>query len=188
MATTSQLESLKQALSFDRPPLCSGTISPSSEGLYLYHGMENPKRVRSRCTQGPPSLTPIRRFINFASATPEDLDLLVAACDPATFGRGNEDVHDESYRKAVKMDASNFSVQLDLAGSGLMRIIEDQLLQSETENKYIRAELYKLNVYGDSCRHVSPVSSCLTWSIQTRARSSSHTRTRPVARICSGPS
>ena len=60
------------------------------------------------------------------------------------------------------MDASDFSVQLDLAGSGLMRIIEDQFLQSETENKYIRAELYKLNVYGDSCRYTSPVPPYLT--------------------------
>ena len=92
--------------------------------------------------------------------TPEDLDLLTAACDPATFGRGNEDVYDESYRKAVKMDASNFSIQLDPAGSGLMRTIEDQLLQGETENKYIRAELYKLNVYGDPCRNVLLASSC----------------------------
>lgn len=53
------------------------------------------------------------------------------------------------------MDASNFSIQLDLAGSGLMRTVEDQLLQSKTDNKYIRAELYKLNVYGDSFRNMS---------------------------------
>jgi len=46
------------------------------------------------------------------------------------------------------MDASNFSVQLDLANFGLMKTIEDQLLQSNTEGKYIRAELYKLNIYG----------------------------------------
>ncbi|KAF9648975.1 hypothetical protein BDM02DRAFT_3167372 [Thelephora ganbajun] len=129
MATLAQLESLKKALSYDRPPLCSGAISPSPEGLYLYYGKKNP------------------RFIDFASATPADLDLLTAACDPATFGRGNEDVYDESYRKAVKMDASNFSVQLDLAGSGLIRTIEDQLLQGEAEKMRIRAELYKLNVH-----------------------------------------
>jgi len=49
------------------------------------------------------------------------------------------------------MDASNFAVQLDLVDSGLMKSIEDQLLQGETENMYIRAELYKLNVYGNSC-------------------------------------
>lgn len=58
-------------------------------------------------------------------------------------------MYDESYRKAVKMDASNFSVQLDLAGSGLIRTIEDQLLQGETESMRIRAEPYKLNVYGN---------------------------------------
>ena len=94
---------------------------------------------------------PFRRFIDFSSPTPEDLDLLTAACEPATFGRGKEDVYDESYRKAVKMDASDFSIQLDLAGSGLIRTIEDQLLQGETENMHIKAELYKLNVYGNSC-------------------------------------
>jgi hypothetical protein len=89
------------------------------------------------------------RFIDFASTTTEDLDLLTAACDPATFGRGKEDVYDESYRKAVKMDASKFSIQLDLAGAGLIQTIEDQLLQSGTENMHIKAELYKLNVYGN---------------------------------------
>ena len=53
------------------------------------------------------------------------------------------------------MDASNFSVQLDLANSNLLKVIEDQLLQTDTEDKYIRAELYKLNIYGKSC-HVLP--------------------------------
>jgi len=81
--------------------------------------------------------------------TTRDLDLLTAACDPATFGRGNEDVYDESYRKAVKMDASNFSVQLDLGSSGLMGTIEDQLLRGESQKMYIRPEPYKLNVYGN---------------------------------------
>lgn len=95
------------------------------------------------------------RFVDFASATPEELDLLLAACQPATFGRGNEDVYDESYRKAFKMDASDFNVQLDLMGTGLVRTIEDQLLHRETENKCIRAELYKLNVYGNCSREVS---------------------------------
>jgi hypothetical protein len=46
------------------------------------------------------------------------------------------------------LDASDFSVQLDLASSGLIRIIEDQLLQGK-ENMQIKAQLYKLNVYGN---------------------------------------
>jgi len=88
------------------------------------------------------------------------------------------------------MDASNFSLQLDPAGSGLMKTIEDQLFQTKTENKYIRAELYKLNIYGKSCREVSSSvsSSEIVASIQTRARSSRRTRILPVARTCSGHS
>lgn len=40
-ATATQIASLKKAFSYDRPPLCSGTVSPPPEGLYLYYGNEN---------------------------------------------------------------------------------------------------------------------------------------------------
>jgi len=43
MATDIQLESLKKALSYDRPPLCSGTVSPPPEGFYLYYGKDDPR-------------------------------------------------------------------------------------------------------------------------------------------------
>ena len=59
------------------------------------------------------------------------------------------------------MDASNFAMQLDPAGSGLIRDIENQLLQGDTEKMYIRAELYKLNVYG-TVNDAFPASSFLT--------------------------
>ena len=91
----------------------------------------------------------MKRFIDLASTTPEEIDQLSAASDPATFGRGKEDVYDETYRKAVKMDASNFAVQFDPARVGLIKIIEEQLLQSQKEEMSIEAEIYKLNVYGD---------------------------------------
>ena len=100
--------------------------------------------------RGPPHQLRFPRFLNLESATLEDLDSLIAACDPATFGRGDEDVYDESYRKAVKMDASNFAVQFDPAASGLLKTIENQLLQGDTEKMRIKAELYKLNIYGNS--------------------------------------
>ncbi|KAF9789897.1 hypothetical protein BJ322DRAFT_564598 [Thelephora terrestris] len=129
MPTPTQMESLRNAISYDRLPVCSGAVSSPPEALYLYYGKEKP------------------RFVNFGSATPEDLDSLVAACDPATFGRGDEDVYDESYRKAFKMDAANFAVQFDLAASGLIGTLEDRLLQGDTGNMKIKAELYKLNVY-----------------------------------------
>ena len=47
MATSTQLQSLRQAISFDHPPLCSGAISPPSEGLYLYYGKRNPRYIPS---------------------------------------------------------------------------------------------------------------------------------------------
>ena len=58
------------------------------------------------------------------------------------------------------MDASDFAIQLDLTSSGILGTVEDQLLyHGKAENKYIRAELYKLNVYGNSSCDVSAVSS-----------------------------
>lgn len=94
-------------------------------------------------------LTTPPRFIDFASATPEELDQLAAACQPATFGHGAEDVYDETYRKAGKMDAQNFSIQLDPVSSGLIQTIESQLAPTQTKKPMsIKAEIYKLNVYG----------------------------------------
>lgn len=41
LASPSQIESLKSAFFYDLPPLCSGTVSPPPEGLYLYYGKED---------------------------------------------------------------------------------------------------------------------------------------------------
>ena len=41
------------------------------------------------------------------------LKLLSDACDPATFGLDDKDVLYESYRKAGKLDADNFSIAED---------------------------------------------------------------------------
>ena len=68
------------------------------------------------------------------------------------------------------MDASGFAVQLDLVGSGVMRALEDQLLESKTEKKHIRAELYKLDVYGESRPIAFPGPSCLTLLHPSRKR------------------
>ena len=90
-----------------------------------------------------------QRFIDFASATPEELDQLTVACEPATFGHGTEDVYDETYRKARRVDSQNFSTQLDPVGSGLLQTIETQLAPTQAKKPMsIKAEIYKLNVYG----------------------------------------
>ena len=55
------------------------------------------------------------------------------------------------------MDASDFIVHSDLVGPSLMKVIEDQLLQGETDDRHIRAEPIGLNIYGKyGCREVSP--------------------------------
>ena len=79
----------------------------------------------------------------------EELDKLQEACQPATFGRNDEDVYDETYRKAGKMDADNFMVGFDAERSGLIEAVRTLLFPGEEEEKRVKAELYKLNVYGE---------------------------------------
>ena len=79
----------------------------------------------------------------------EALNQLERACEPATFGRNAEDVLDETYRKAGKMDSDNFLLGLDVERSRLIDIVRAGLLAGEDETKVVQAELYKLNVYGE---------------------------------------
>ena len=72
------------------------------------------------------------------------------ASERATFGRNNEDVLDESYRKAWKMDTSHFACQFDVVKTGILDIVHDQLLHYAKNTKNLEAHLYKLNVYGMS--------------------------------------
>jgi hypothetical protein len=46
------------------------------------------------------------------------------------------------------MDIENFATHFDIVKHRLVDRIRAQLLDGEDENKYIKAELYKLNVYG----------------------------------------
>ena len=89
------------------------------------------------------------RHINLSTATSEQLDELQHACTAATFGRGDENVLDESYRKAGKLDVTQFSMNLNPERAGLVRAIQPRLLGSK-ESRSMRLELYKLSVYGES--------------------------------------
>jgi hypothetical protein len=86
-------------------------------------------------------------WIDF-QATDRDLQLLAEACDLATFGVDQRDVLDEKYRKAGKMDRTNFSTSFDIGEARPVDRIRTQLLSEFEESKQIKAELYKLNVYG----------------------------------------
>jgi len=73
---------------------------------------------------------------------------LLDDCKPATFGRGNQDVLDEAYRKAGKMDATGFCTDFNYADHGILDTVAQALVQSVLDNEYsgLRAEVYKLNV------------------------------------------
>ncbi|KAF7331096.1 hypothetical protein MVEN_02449900 [Mycena venus] len=65
------------------------------------------------------------------------------------FGRNQEDVLDETYRKAGQMSAKDFKIGFNLKKSGILDGVYTHLLEGFGETgKRIDAELYKLNVYG----------------------------------------
>ena len=91
------------------------------------------------------------RYVNLSDTAnnPEALDHLQSACEPAAFGRNTETVLDETYRKAGKMDTSEFVLRLDVVKSGLLSIVCSSLLFGDKSRRSVTAELYKLNVYGE---------------------------------------
>ena len=76
-----------------------------------------------------------------------DLHKLVNDCQPASFGYNGKDVLDESYRKAIKLDRSAFSIDFCPYETGIIDTVAQLLLPNAgVVNKGVRAELYKLNV------------------------------------------
>ena len=88
---------------------------------------------------------------------------LLRDCAPATFGVGGEEVLDESYRKAVKLDAHQFSTNFNPYDVGIVDAISQILLPGSAkpfadekaafgDNSGVLAELYSLNVSFDPMR------------------------------------
>ncbi|KAK7040321.1 hypothetical protein VNI00_009789 [Paramarasmius palmivorus] len=112
----------------------SGTVKVPVEFCDLYF---KPDPVKSNAES-----------LNLANATPEQLDKLISVCDAAPFGRGAETVMDESYRKALKLELSQFATPFDLAATGILHKIQQDLVDTDaTLRRLIRAEPYKLNIY-----------------------------------------
>ncbi|KAI6111123.1 hypothetical protein F5141DRAFT_1063485 [Pisolithus sp. B1] len=96
-----------------RLPYCAGTCPIPPEKSVLSYG-----NVDSEVSR-----------IDLSSPTPEELDSLSNACQPASFGVNHEQVYDESY----------------LRNTGLIHIVRRELLDYSDANPEITAELYKLN-------------------------------------------
>ncbi|KAL8751688.1 MAG: hypothetical protein Q9184_005987, partial [Pyrenodesmia sp. 2 TL-2023] len=84
----------------------------------------------------------------------EKLNALLNSCQPATFGLEGHDVLDEGYRKASKLDTSQFSSNFHPHDCGILDSVQQVLFASKVRGglrigigpQSIRAELYKLNV------------------------------------------
>ncbi|KAJ9607941.1 hypothetical protein H2200_008020 [Cladophialophora chaetospira] len=87
------------------------------------------------------------------SSSMSGVALLLGQCQPASFGVGDEEVHDKSYRDALKLDPTQFSTNLHPYDLGILHSIRKTLLPqvstaaASTRCSRLRAELYKLNVY-----------------------------------------
>ncbi|KAL1684097.1 hypothetical protein EV122DRAFT_285851 [Schizophyllum commune] len=125
-----KLSAVQNAIS-NRPPFVSGTLDVPEDDLILYFGDVG----NANC-------------INLGHASTDELATLAAACQPATFGVNKQDVLDETYRKAGKLDNNKFASLLKLKNYGLIDTIRDELLQEGAVDKGIKYEVYKVNVYG----------------------------------------
>ncbi|KAF4618639.1 hypothetical protein D9613_009832 [Agrocybe pediades] len=112
-------------------PYCTGTVPLNSESSKLFYEGQISAQV-----------------IDFMNTTDEELSRLSLACQPASFGRNQEDVYDESYRKAGKLDVNHFATAFNPSESGIIDMAHELLFPSGNEERSIKAQLYKLNVYG----------------------------------------
>lgn len=85
----------------------------------------------------------------------ESFQRLLKDCEPATFGLGQKDVLDETYRKAGKMDTSDFCTNFTPYEHGIIDAVVQALAQSRQvegqRSRGLKAELYKLNVGSFTC-------------------------------------
>ncbi|GJC90419.1 hypothetical protein ColLi_13257 [Colletotrichum liriopes] len=79
------------------------------------------------------------------------LALLVKDCEPATFGRGDEEVFDQGHRKVGKMDTEAFCTDFGPCEYGVMETVVQALANTvdgfgQGQCRDLRAELYKLDI------------------------------------------
>ncbi|KAI4729404.1 hypothetical protein E4T49_02837 [Aureobasidium sp. EXF-10728] len=78
---------------------------------------------------GAPGQGQTLRLPNNTTKDPAFLDL-ISACEPATFGREGRDVYDEQYRKATKLDITDFCTDFCPYETGIIDIVSQLLMPS----------------------------------------------------------
>jgi hypothetical protein len=85
--------------------------------------------------------------ITFPFPIQSELERLYNLAQPASFGKGQESVLDPSYRSARTLLSENFSINLR-PDHVLLNQIKELMLTNSNTNEYVRAELYRVNIYG----------------------------------------
>lgn len=74
-----------------------------------------------------------------ASAAWTELQALIDACQPASFGRGGEEVLDEDYRKAGKLDKTGFTTSFCPYEVGIIDVVAQLLLPQTQQDEHLRS-------------------------------------------------
>ena len=129
----------------DKPPYISGTLQLPDSFLSLFYVVSRNGNA-ARFEDGDPQFLRAKerlltsflfRRINFANATPDELEQLTQACE----------VFDNAYGKVGRMDRESFSSSLDPFRTDLIKIIRGYLLEGEESAKNMEIKPYKLNTY-----------------------------------------
>lgn len=124
----------------DQGPVSSSITTPSSEWrIALRWDPDEPSTPASKC----------KLLFPLEPSTSDNLEHLTATMSPATFGLHGKDVYDESYRRASKLDPSQFSTDFCPYQFGIVDAVAQILLPTRINSNSlisVRAELYKLNV------------------------------------------
>lgn len=131
---------------------CGGAIPISTADSIQPEGIQSSDPVNIFWAEGDDGMYARRLALPLIhESNPGALEALVHACSPATFGLGQQDVMDESYRKAGKLNPDQFATSFHPADFGIIETIERILLPTMSSKQgwrshRIHAELYKLNV------------------------------------------
>ncbi|KAK5717397.1 hypothetical protein LTR15_009291 [Elasticomyces elasticus] len=115
----------------DSTPRAENDLPPSTHPVTLRFGLDGSGNVLSLP----------------AEANSDAFKKLSVACTPASFGRHGENVVDESYRKAGKLDVTAFCSDFCPYNTGIINVVNQVLVPSLNAHRSVKAELYKLNVY-----------------------------------------
>jgi hypothetical protein len=111
---------------------CSGSMT-LSEPVCIYYKSKGP-HTNGACDT---------RHICLPTSDTQLQDLM-HACDVASFGIGDQEVVDETYRKALCLPKDRLASSFELYNTDILRTIQSVLAP---DSEYIVAQSYKLNIY-----------------------------------------